>query len=73
MLIFRHEMERKLSYNLVVSEDGAGHPTSARDASEVADLEDVGETLQTTAGPGVLVKIIDQEAHGEYMTPTCEY
>jgi hypothetical protein len=65
-------MERKLSYNFLVSEDGAGHPTSARNASQVADLEDVGETLQTDTGPGVLVKIVDQEANGE-STNTREY
>jgi hypothetical protein len=59
-------MGRKVLYNFLASDDGAGHPTSARDAGiRVADLEDVGETLQASSGPGVLVKVVDREANGE--------
>lgn len=32
----------------------------------MAELEDVGETIQPSSGPGVLIKVTDREATGEF-------
>jgi hypothetical protein len=70
-LIISHTMGRKVSYNFLIGDDGSGHPSSSRDAAgQVADLEDVGETLHQTHGPGVLVKVLDREANGELKCPS---
>ena len=59
-------MGRKVSYNFLIGDDGSGHPSSSRDAQgQVADLEDVGESLHQIHGPGVLIKVLDREANGE--------
>jgi len=47
-----HAMGRKVSYNFLIGDDGSGHPSSSRDVSgQVADLEDVGESLHHAHGP----------------------
>jgi hypothetical protein len=58
-------MGRKVSYNFLIGDDGSGHPPSSRDVlGQVADLEDVGESLNQVHGPGVLIKVLDREANG---------
>jgi hypothetical protein len=65
-LICSHAMGRKVSYNFLIGDDGSGHPSSSRDGlGQVADLEDVGESLHQAHGPGVLIKVLDREANGE--------
>lgn len=55
-----------MSYNFLIGQDGAGLSTSAFDASgAVNELEDVGETLPPSSGPGVLIKVLDRESNGE--------
>jgi hypothetical protein len=65
-LIRSHAMSRKVSYNFLIGDDGSGHPSSSRDVlGQVADLEDVGESLHHAHGPGVLIKVLDREANGK--------
>jgi hypothetical protein len=60
----RRSLGRNVSYNFLIGDDGGGHPSSSRDAAgQVADLEDVGETLHQVHGPGVLIKVLDREAN----------
>lgn len=59
-------MGRNVSYNFLIGDDGSGHPASSRDIlGQVADLEDVGETLHQSQGPGLLIKVLDREANGK--------
>jgi hypothetical protein len=63
-------MGRKVSYNFLIGDDGSGHPSSSRDGlGQVADLEDVGESLYQAHGPGVLIKVLDREANGKLHPP----
>ena len=65
-LTYSHAMGRKVSYNFLIGDEVSGHPTSSRDVlGQVADLEDVGESLHQAHGPGVLIKVLDREANGK--------